>query len=63
MIKGDFMYVIFKSNRPAGNTRFSSYEAARQALRKRLRKLTFTRVSGQPAIPFHLFGYEIRNVA
>lgn len=57
------MYVIFKSNRPAGNTRFQTYEAARQALRKRLRKLTGLRISGQPALPFYLFGYEIRNVA
>lgn len=54
-------YRIFKDNRPAGNKWYSSYEAARQALRKRLRKLTTDRNHGQPNLPMWTFGYEIRR--
>ena len=57
------MYVLFKLNRPAGNVKFATYEAARQALRKRLRKLTSARINRQPdSVLGHLFGYEIRKV-
>lgn len=32
------MFVIFKNNRPAGNKKFTSYEAARQQVRKWIRR-------------------------
>ena len=56
------MYQIAKNKRPAGNKLFATYEAARQRLRKRLRKLTESRRKGQPALPMWSFGYEIRRV-
>lgn len=56
------MYKIFKNNRTAGNTLFNSYEAARQNLRKRLRKLTSLRLNGQPALWFKDLGYTIKAV-
>lgn len=34
------MFIVFKNNRPAGNKKFSTYEAARQQVRKWLRKQT-----------------------
>ena len=55
-------YRIFKDSRPAGNKWFSTYEAARQHLRKRIRKLTTDRSKGQPTLPMWTFGYEIRRV-
>ncbi len=57
------MFKIYRNSRLATKTTFNSYEAARQFVRKKLRKLTASRISGQPTIPFALFGYEIRNVA
>ena len=57
------MFKIYKNKRIATKTLFSSYEQARQWVRKQLRKSTDLRNSGQPAVPFALFGYEIRNVA
>jgi hypothetical protein len=32
------MYIVFKNNRPAGNKKFTSYEQARQWVRKQIRK-------------------------
>ncbi len=55
-------YRIFKDNRPAGNKWFSTYETARQHLRKRLRKLTSARHKGQPSMPMCFLGYEIRRI-
>lgn len=55
-------YRIFKNDRPAGNKWYSTYETARQALRRRLRKLTTERSNGQPSLPMWTFGYEIRRV-
>lgn len=55
-------YRIFKDNRPAGNKWYSTYETARQALRKRLRKMTTDRSKGQPTLHMWTLGYEIRRV-
>jgi hypothetical protein len=55
------MYRVFRNNRPAGNIKFTTYEAARQWLRKKLRDLTETRRNGQPLVPASLFGYQIRK--
>lgn len=56
------MYRIFKNNRPAGNLKFETYEAARQTVRKWLRRITLNRDSGQPVGPMALYGYEIRAI-
>lgn len=56
------MFVIFRNKRPAGNKKFTTYEAARQVVRKRLRKLVETRYHGQPSFPMWALGYEIRRV-
>lgn len=53
------IYRVFKNNRPAGNLKFTTYEKARQYIRKRLRELTTTRNGNQPALPFNLLGYRI----
>jgi hypothetical protein len=55
------MYRVFRNNRPAGNIKFATYEAARQWLRKKLRDLTAARYQGQPSLPASLFGYQIRK--
>lgn len=57
------MFKVYKNNRVATKNTFNSYEQARQWVRKQLRKVTTNRISGQPTIPFALFGYDIRNVA
>lgn len=56
------MYLVFKNKRPAGNTKFSSYEKARQYLRKKLRELVPFRLNGQPAVTFAQLGYTIKKV-
>lgn len=56
------MYIVFKNNRPAGNKKYSTYEQARQAVRKFLRDVTTFRNKGQPSLPFFALGYEIRKV-
>lgn len=56
------MYALYRNGRKASKNLFANYEAARQILRKRLRKLTGTRNAGQPALPGFLFGFEIRKV-
>jgi hypothetical protein len=56
------MFVIFKNKRPAGNQKYITYEQARQAVRKRLRKLVDVRNAGQPSFPMWALGYEIRRV-
>ena len=55
------MYLVYKNNRKQ-RTLFSSYEQARQFIRRKLRKATTDRRSGQPALPMWTFGYEIRPV-
>ncbi len=62
------MYIVFKNSRPAGNKKFSTYETARQWVRKHIRK------TGQRASNFFGdvcwtsnpmigdFGYSIRKV-
>jgi hypothetical protein len=57
------MYLIFKNNRPAGNKKYANYEAARQAVRKLLRKITTVRLHNQPVMLFCSAGYTIRKVA
>lgn len=66
-------FMIFKNNRPAGTTKFATWENARQALRKRLRKQTTVRYLGQPAnnlavngiggaFSYTALGYTIRKI-
>lgn len=55
------MFAIFKNNRKT-KTLYPTYEAARQTLRKRLRKVTSERHKGQPSLPMWTLGYEIRRV-
>ena len=55
------MYTIVKNNRKQKTT-YATYEAARQALRKRLRKLTLGRNKGQPNVHMSLFGFTIKQV-
>ncbi len=56
------MFMIFKNNKPAGTTRFLTYEKARQTLRKRLRKVTAFRLYNQPAVTLGDLGYSIKAV-
>lgn len=56
------MFMIFKNNRPAGTTKFNSYERARQYLRRKLRQLTPLRHNGQPAVTLASLGYSIKAV-
>lgn len=42
------MYTIYNKGRKATKHTFESYEAARQWVRKQLRKQTSARVNGQP---------------
>lgn len=53
------IYRVFKNNRPAGNLKFTTYEKARQYVRKRMRELVLARNGNQPAIPFGILGYRI----
>lgn len=58
------MYILFKNNRPAGNKKFQTYEAARQHARKLARKNTLWKEfdsiwAGNP--PIGLYGYSIRK--
>ena len=55
------MFTIVKNNKKTKTT-FYTYESARQALRKKLRKLTALRRSGQPWVSMKDFGYQIRQV-
>lgn len=55
------MFKIYRNgSRVARSHSFSTYEQARQWVRKQLRKLVTDRSAGQPPIPFAVFGYEIR---
>lgn len=64
------MYTIFKNNKRTTKKLFTSFETARQYLRKRLRKLTTERVNGQPAtgvlpwtpLSYTQLGYSIRKI-
>lgn len=55
-------YRIFKEGRPAGNKWYSTYEAARQAVRKLMRKKLAARHKGQPRAPMSCLGYAIKRV-
>lgn len=60
------MYKVLKNKRQATKTLFTSYEAARQWVRKQLRKQTTIRTSGQPYFLSDnptLGAYAIRSVA
>lgn len=52
------MYFVKKNGRKTNKT-FTTYEAARQWIRKQIRKLTAVRFSGQPEGDMHSFGYTI----
>jgi hypothetical protein len=41
---------------------FNNYEAARQYIRKQLRKMIWARDNGQPDLPMALSGYSIHRV-
>ena len=65
------MYTIYNKNRRATKMTYQNYEAARQALRKKLRKQIepsfLTRSSGQPwdvwaGYSYRDLGYSIRKV-
>lgn len=70
------MYVVFKGTVPAGNKKFSTYEAARQQVRKWIRRQgalsrKWIRRPGTRAIDFFWpsnpmigdFGYRIKKIA
>ena len=61
------MYILFKNKRPAGNKKYATYDEARQAARKLIRKNDFwwnmgPRDSTNPT-PLSLYGYEIRKTS
>lgn len=56
------MYKIYRNNRLATKTVFTSYEAARQYVRKRLRTLNPFRHKGQPWGSLAEYGFVIKAV-
>jgi hypothetical protein len=60
------MYILFKNNRPAGNKKYATYNEARQAARKLIRKHSFLwqlydiGVNSNPT-SLKAYGYEIRK--
>lgn len=56
------MYLVYKNNRKQPRILFTTYENARQYVRRKLRAVTTERRKGQPPLPMWTFGYEIRRV-
>jgi hypothetical protein len=54
------MYQVFKNSRKTKHT-FETYEAARQWVRKQLRKLIAYRYFGQPDASMSEYGFQIRK--
>lgn len=55
------MFKVYRNNRVATKTLFDTYEAARQFVRKQLRKLTDQRSAGQPVLTLVTAGFKIKS--